>query len=264
MVCNMKVMKCKFCDKRFTEINQYVSHLEKYHSDMMPDNMSAYQYFYFLKTGKDHGQCVICKKETSWNDKTNKYHRFCSNPACKQKYVSTFRNRMIGKYGKVTLLNDPEQQKKMLANRSISGTYKWSDHVHSVGYTGTYELSFLEFMDNVMDFDPEDIISPSPHTYYYIYENKKHFYIPDFFIPSLNLEVEIKDGDENTVGANMHPKILAVDRVKEALKDDVMKSNNKNFNYIKIVNKENEKIFKYLELAKKNFADGTEKPIFMP
>ena len=69
----------------------------------------------------------------------------------------------------------------------------------------------------------------------WLYENKKHFYIPDFFIPSLNLEVEIKDGDESTVGANHHPKIMAVDRVKEALKDDVMKSNNKNFNYIKIV-----------------------------
>ena len=264
MVSFVKVIKCKFCDKHFTEVNQYVSHLEKYHHDMIPDNMSAYQYFYFLKTGKDRGSCVICKNPTKWNDKTNKYHRFCSNPACKEKYVATFRNRMIGRYGKVTLLNDPEQQTKMPANRSISEIYKWSDHVHALGYNGTYELSFLEFMDHVMDFDPEDIMSPSPHTYYYDYENKRHFYIPDFFIPSLNLEVEIKDGDENTLGANHHPKIMAVDRVKEALKDEVMKSNDKNFNYIKIVNKENEKLFKYLALAKKNFAEGNEKPIFMP
>ena len=259
----MRTLKCKFCDKRFTEINQYVSHLEKYHEDMIPSDMTPYQYFYFLKTGKDHGNCIICKKYTKWNDKTNKYHRFCDNPKCKETYIKSFRDRMIGKYGKITLLNDPEQQRKMLANRSISNVYKWSDHVHETPYTGTYELSFLEFLDNVMDFDPTDVISPSPHTYYYKYENKEHFYIPDFFIPSLNLEIEIKDGDETTEGANKHPKIVAVDRVKEALKDEVMKSNSNTFNYLKIINKENKKFFKYLEVAKKNFTEGNNKPICM-
>lgn len=32
-----------------------------------------------------------------------------------------FRQNMLKKYGKDTLLNDPEQQKKMLADRKISG-----------------------------------------------------------------------------------------------------------------------------------------------
>lgn len=260
----MKVIKCKFCDRRFTEIDQYVYHLERDHSDLIPSDMTPYQYYYFLKTGKNHGSCIMCKKDTRWNDKTRKYHRFCDNPICKEKYREMFKDRMIGKYGKITLLNDPDQQRKMLANRSISHEYKWMDKVHATLYTGTYELSFLQFLDTVLDFDPTDILSPSPHTYYYEYEGKKHFYIPDFFIPSLNLEIEIKDGDENTEGANMHPKIIAVDRVKEALKDAVMKSNSNNFSYLKIINKENEKLLRFLEKAKINFANGNNKPIFMP
>ena len=170
---------------------------------------------------------------------------------------------MIGKYGKITLLNDPEQQKKMLANRKISGVYVWSDGT-KIGYTGSYELSFLEFLDTIMNFDSSDIISPSPHTYYYTYNGERHFYIPDFFIPSLNLEIEIKDGGDNP---NMHGKIQEVDKVKEALKDEVMKSNSNNFNYLKIVNKENQKFFKYLEIAKQKFADSQNDKdpiIFMP
>lgn len=260
----MVTLKCKYCNKRFDEVNHYITHLEKSHSDMIPPDMSASQFYYYLKTGKTNGNCVICKSKTEWNPKTLKYKRFCNNTKCKEKYVSTFKNRMIGKYGKITLLNDPEHQKKMLANRSISGTYKWSDNKTEIPYTGTYELSFLQFLDQIMDFDPSDIISPSPHTYYYTYENTTHFYIPDFFIPSLNLEIEIKDGDGETVGSNMHPKIVAVDRVKEALKDDVMKSNNKNFNYLKITGKNNAKFFKYLEVAKNNASLHIEKPIFMP
>lgn len=259
----MKAVKCKLCDTYIEDTDTYVAHLEKEHESMIPTDMTGYQFYYYLKTGKTHGNCVICKKETEWDNKTHKYKRFCNNPKCKEKYVETFRNRMIGKYGKVTLLNDPEHQKKMLANRKISGVYRWSDG-GEVTYTGSYELSFLEFLDEVMDYQSTEIISPSPHTYYYIYEGKAHFYIPDIFIPSLNLEIEIKDGGDNE---NMHGKIQAVDKVKEKLKDDVMKSNVNNFNYLKIVNKENDKFFKYLQKAKENiFNAKTDKipAIFMP
>jgi hypothetical protein len=255
----MAIAKCKYCDKHFDNPMDYVSHLESMHEDMIPEDMVPYQFYYFLKTGKSEGKCVICGKKTTWNPKTNKYNRFCENPRCKEKYIQTFRNRMIGKYGKITLLNDPEQQKKMLANRKISGVYKWQDGGQTT-YTGSYELSFLEFLDLVMDYESTDVMAPSPHTYYYDYEGIKHFYIPDFFIPSLDLEIEIKDGGDN---ANMHPKIQAVDKVKESLKDEVMKSNNSNFNYLKITNKDNKKFFRYLELAKKQFFEGIKKPIFM-
>lgn len=255
-----KAIKCKFCDSLFSDDITYVAHLERRHSDMIPEDMSSYQYYYFQKTGKTSGNCVMCKGKTGWNEKTHKYKRFCDNPKCKEAYVEMFRSRMIGKYGKITLLNDPEHQKKMLANRRISGVYTWSEHRKEIPYTGTYELSFLEFMDSVLDFDPDDIIAPSPHTYYYIYEGEKKFYIPDFFIPSLNLEIEIKDGGDNP---NMHHKIQDVDKVKEALKDEVMKSNSNNFNYLKIVNKQNDIIFKYFDKARENFVNNINKPIIM-
>ena len=62
-----------------------------------------------------------------------------------------------------------EQQKKMLKNRKISGMYLWRDHVHKTPYTGTYELDFLRFLDECLEMDPEDVMAPSPHTFYYVY-----------------------------------------------------------------------------------------------
>ena len=255
----MKIIQCKFCNRRYTDPSAYASHLEASHSDMIPEDMSGYQYYYYLKTGKKNGTCVVCKKPTKWNESTGKYHRFCDNPKCKEAYVKEFQKRMMGKYGKTTLLNDPEQQKKMLANRSISGSYKF--HTGEViPYTGSYEKEFLIFLDEVMDFDGSDIMAPSPHTYYYDYNGSRHFYIPDFFIPSINLEIEIKDGGDNP---NKHPKIQEVDKEKERLKDEVMKDNLGKHNYLKISNKDHKKFLEYLLKAKENFFNDIKTPIFM-
>lgn len=247
-----KRIKCKFCDAYFLKPEEYVSHLESTHSDMIPEDMDAWQFAYFLRTGKTEGSCITCKGPTTWNPKTHKYNRYCDNPKCKEAYREVFKKRMIGKYGKITLLNDPEQQKIMLSRRKISGEYNWSDGSGVSVFTGTYEKAFLEFLDTCLNFSASDIIAPSPHTYYYIYENAKHFYIPDFYIPSLNLEVEIKEG------TNTHPKIQAVDKVKEKLKDDVMKSNSKTINYVKIVEKDHTRFLQFLDLAKTKYMETGE------
>lgn len=249
---------CKFCDFFCYTPEDFVSHLEKKHEELIPEDMTAWQFSYYLRHNKTHGNCIVCGSKTDWNEVTHKYNRFCNNPKCKEKYRETFKNRMIGKYGKTTLLNDPEQQKKMLANRKISGEYLWRDHHHKSTYTGSYEKSFLEFLDEVMNFNPEDVMSPSPHTYWYEYQGEKHFYIPDMFIPSLNLEIEIKDGGDNP---NNHHKIQEVDKVKEKLKDEVMMKNQ--FNYLKIVNKENIKFLEYLNKAKEEFFNNKDYKIIM-
>ena len=223
-------VKCPICQTKYINKLAVYSHMERSHKDILPPNMCGGEYFYRLTYGRG-GKCIICKKDTEWNYKTNKFNRFCKNPACKTKYRNIFKKRMIGKYGKTTLTNDPEQQKKMLAARKISGKYEWSDGSGSIVYTGTYELDFLKQCDILLNMDCKDIIAPSPHTYTYKYEGKDHFYIPDFFIESLNLEIEIKASD------NTHHKIVAVDHVKEKLKDDVMKSQ-KMFNYVKIYDKD--------------------------
>lgn len=246
---------CKFCDYFCYSPDDYVSHVEKHHDEMIPEDQTAWQYTYFLRTGKSHGSCVVCKKDTKWNEVTHKYNRFCDNPKCKEKYREEFKKRMIGKYGKTTLLNDPEQQRKMLAARKISGIYLWSDRVHEINYTGTYEKSFLEFLDTILDFDPNDIMSPSPHTYYYKLNDETHFYIPDFFIPSLELEVEIKDDD------NTHPNRINIDGPKEKAKDEVMSKNH--YNYLKIKGKHNEEFLTYLDKAKLQAMNNIKKPIVM-
>ena len=252
------MFKCKICGKKYTELTALYNHIESKHKDMIPQDMSVQQYYYYMKTGKMNGNCVMCKQPTSWNSNTGKYNRFCGNPKCKDEYVKIMKSRMVAKYGKTHLLNDPNKQREMLANRSISGVYEWSDGKHETTYTGSYELDFLKTLDFFFEWDPEDISMPSPHTYTYKYEGEDKFYIPDVFIHSLDLEIEIKDGGDNP---NNHYKIQAVDKHKEALKDEVLCSQ-KMFHYIKITNKNYENFFQFLKEAKKEFEKyGDEKKI---
>ena len=138
---------------------------------------------------------------------------------------------MIEKYGKVHLLDDPEQQKKMLANRKISGAYVWSDGSSKIQYVSTYELDFLRHLDVDLKWPSSDIMMPSPHTYSYEYEGKSHYYIPDAFIPSLNLECEIKSKIRME-------RQNQVSREKEIKKDELMKSCSNVINYIIIFDKD--------------------------
>ena len=243
--------KCKICGKKYKDLACLYNHLESKHADVIPQNMSVQQFYYYTKTGKMNGNCVMCKHPTTWNMNTNKYNRFCGDPKCKAKYVEIMKGRMIAKYGKAHLLNDPNKQREMLANRSISGTYEWSDGKHKTTYTGSYELDFLKTLDNFFEWDPADISMPSPHTYTYEYEGERKFYIPDVFIHSLDLEIEIKDGGDNP---NRHHKIQDVDKVKEKLKDEVLTSQ-RNFHYVKITNKNYSNFFDFLKEVK----DGFEK-----
>lgn len=253
------MFKCKICGKKYTELAALYNHIENKHKDMIPKDMSVQQYYYYMKTGKMNGNCVMCKNPTGWNHNTGKYNRFCGNPKCKDEYVKIMKSRMVAKYGKTHLLNDPNKQREMLANRSISGVYKWSDGKHETTYTGSYELDFLKTLDNFFDWDPEDISMPSPHTYTYKYEGEDKFYIPDVFIHSLDLEIEIKDGGDNP---NNHHKIQDVDKEKERLKDEVLCSQ-KAFHYVKITNKNYENLFRFLKEIKQQFekhSDETKIP----
>ena len=246
----MKIYRCQHCKFTVTvnKANKGIKsskykmghHYETNHKHLIPTNMTGYQWFYFLLTKKDHASCVICKSNTSFNEIAMRYSRFCDNPTCKQKYTEDMRNRMIQKYGKIHLLNDPEKQKEMLANRKISGDYLWSDRSARIRYTGSYELHFLQFIDLELKWKSSDIISPSPHTYEYEYSGKEHFYIPDFFIPSMSLEIEIKD---NGSAKNKDQDV----RNKDKIKEELMRSNRNYFNYILLTNKEYQS---FLDLVK--------------
>ena len=247
----MKTYKCKFCKYNLVE-NKAIKgiksarhrmgeHYEKKHKNLLPPDMDGFRFFYFLISKKDHGSCVICHNETDFNYTTMKYSRFCNNPQCKQKYKEERDKRMIGKYGKLHLLNDPEQQKKMQQGRRISGVYNWSDGKTKIPYLSSYEKDFFRHLDEDLHWPASDIIAPSPHTYTYEYKGKEHFYMPDAFIPTLNLEVEIKD-DGSALNINKES------REKDVIKDDLMRSCSNLFNYIKIINK---KYVEFDEMVKK-------------
>lgn len=238
----MQYKKCPLCqEKVIGNKTNMANHLEREHEEEIPEGQSPGEYLYLTEHEGQPRKCMICKKPTEWNPKTNKYNAFCSEK-CKEEYVKLAKARMKKVYGKECILDDPEVQKSMLANRSISGKYMFSDG-GIVTYTGSYELDFCKMMDSFLQFNSTDIIMPSPHEYIYKYENKNHFYFPDAFITSIGLEIEIKDGGDNP---NMHHKIQDVDKVKEKLKDDVLKAQTE-FHYIKIENKDYRDFFNLLE-----------------
>lgn len=231
--------KCPECGMKFSSMSGWSKHIKVHHPGLKPKGYTDMQFLYYCITGKTHGSCIQCGKDTTWNESNGKYNRFCNNPKCKQEYTKIAKQRMIDKYGKAHLLNDPNMQRKMLKNKSISGSYKFSNKSGFVDYVGSYEKDFLYVMDHIMGFSAKDIMGPSPHNYIYMYEGKAHVYIPDFYIPNYNLEIEIKTDE------NMHHKIQAVDKVKEKLKDEVM-SKNPSVNYFKILDKDYTEFFKYL------------------
>jgi endogenous inhibitor of DNA gyrase (YacG/DUF329 family) len=233
------IFKCPFCDTKYVADDpkkkanakkSLYEHMEKNHYDDL-DGLSPAQVYFNYKYNKTHGTCVICGKETAWNESTERYNRFCSD-ACKEKYRQQFLERM--KKRPDWDLNDPDVQKKMLSKRKISGEYKWRDKKTKTKYVGSYEREFLEFLDIVMELDPSDVFGPAPQIFEYKYDGKTHFYIPDFYIASLNVVIEIKDGGDNP---NKHPKIQEVDKEKERLKDEVMKKQ-KQVYYLKVVDRD--------------------------
>lgn len=248
----MKIYRCQHCKYSVT-VNKNNSkgpksakwkmgnHYETVHKNLIPPDMSGYRWFYYLLTKKDHGSCIHCKKDTQFNELTMKYGRFCENPACKEWYKNLVDQRMISKYGKTHLLDDPEQQKKMQQGRRIAGIYNWSDGKTKLPYLSSYEKDFFKHLDINLHWPASDIIAPSPHTYSYEYNGKSHFYMPDAFIPSISLEIEIKDDGSAK-------NISQESREKDKIKDALMKSCSNVFNYIKIVNKD---YIKFEELIKK-------------
>lgn len=220
--------KCMDCGQRFGEFNQLFNHATKYHADLIGDE-DPYKYLYEKRNPGPY-ICPICKKNPrEWDPKKRKYTRICNDPKCKEEARKQFQKNMKRVYGTDNLLNDPERQAELLANRSISGKYKFPDGVEIV-YVGTYELDFLEHCVNHFSWDSTDVI-PCPASlfveYYDPYTKKKRWYMPDFYIPKYNVVIEIKDGSKYPVES----------KAKAVLKEQAVIKENR-FNYIKIVDKD--------------------------
>ena len=244
-----KRYKCPFCDYRDYK-EPLVNHIDKKHSELIPKDSTAARLVFNIANKKDHGTCVCgCGKETAWREDLWRYDRYAT-PECVERYKKQMKARMVKKYGKEHLLNDENMQNKMLAGRSISGTYKFSSSGEK-NYVGSYEKKFLEFCDKVMNYKSYDIEQPGP-AIEYEFEGKKHFWITDFYIPSANLVLDIKDGGDNPNNREMDSY-----RKKQKLKEAAIAKTGK-YNYIRLTNNDFVQLMLVLAEIKSRMIDSVE------
>ena len=220
--------KCPFCDKRFTR-DKLVSHIEKYHDEMIPEDFTPLRYVFNYVNKKPldyHGICTECKSPTDWDENKGRYNRQCNNPKCKEAFIKRFENNMEHKFGYTRVSSTSEGLEKMLANRRISGKYKFQDGSIKT-YTGSYELKALQFMDQVMNIKSEDLSAPGP-VLTYKYNNQDHYYITDFYYIPYNLIIEVKDGGKRPNTRNM-PEY----RAKQIAKEEYIIKHTE-YNYIRL------------------------------
>lgn len=228
-----KISICPVCKRKFASVDSNIDHIDKDHPNCCPDNITVKQWIFNIKNGlapnNKYGHSILTKKPTEWNEKLGRYERLADDNE-RMAFRKLFIQRMLKTHGKETLLNDPEIQKTMLARRKISGKYKFGKE--EFPYTGSYELDFLRYMDEVMDWDPKDLFMPCPIVIKYTNprDGKEHFYIPDAFITSLKLIVEIKSKE------NKHYRKRDLDI--ELAKDAAMRKSK--YNYVKIYDKDYE------------------------
>lgn len=246
----MQYFKCPFCSRRYVDKGALYVHMEDKHHDELCGLPAAQIYFNYKNRyalTKGNGRSIVSGKPTKFNLDTERYEKFVDDNERKQ-YREMFKARMLQKYGRETLLNDPKHQEKMLANRSISGEYIWPNGSKTT-YTGSYEKAFLEHLDLYFNWsNPEDVVAPSTHIFTYVYEGKTHFHIPDFEIESLNLIINIKSSENK--GYRLR------DIESERLEDIAIKRSS--FNYIKIYDNDFRAFDKLFEVLK-NSDDDTKR-----
>ena len=224
---------CPVCKRKFISVDANINHIDDCHPYDCPKGVTVKQWIFNVKNrlspANKYGHSILSGKPTEWNEKLGRYERL-ANDKEKAAFRKLFVQRMMKVHGKSTLLNDPEIQKKMLEHRKISGKYTFDDVVFN--YTGSYEFDFLRYMDVVLSWDPHDIFMPCPIIVKYISprDGKQHFYIPDVYISSLNLIVEIKSQE------NKHYRKRDLDI--ELAKDAAMRK--MDVNYVKIYDKDYE------------------------
>jgi len=222
------IFKCPDCPRRFGKIEELYKHVEEYHSDLIPDDNTIKQYIFNRKYKKTKGSCVIDKKETKWNEDRGKYERYCCSK-CEHTAREQFKKNCKRKLGTDNPASTPEHQMKTIAGRSYSGTYTFTDG-GVIGYSSSYEKDFLEFLDKDMLF-PSSEVEQCELIFYFNYDGKRRFHIPDYILRSYNLIVQIK------TFKNMNSHLQTTGRDRQLLSDKAIIDSG-GYNYIVILDKD--------------------------
>lgn len=228
--------RCPYCRVTATR-DRLISHIEEKHETMIPEGYTAARVLYDHINKKDYGTCLICKKKVyEWDDHVCRYKNLCDDPKC----MAQLKARSAKNH-----LEDPEVQKKMLAGRRISGFYRFKDGTNH-SYVGSYERNCFEFMDQVLNIEGKDIMSPGP-TIYYEWNGEKHPWILDWmYIPAM-LCADVKDG-----GSNPNNRPMEDYRARQIAKEEAIAKEGK-YNYIRLTDNN----FAQLLEALANIRQGT-------
>ena len=194
---------------------------------------------YYDKWIKDENddKCKICKNQTNFLSIGRGYRNTCSYKCsniygCKQSSKGNLikygveRPSQLNKFkekSKKTCLKNwgvehPMQNKEIFNNQQRNSVFIKNFRNTDIQYQGTFELDFLEKFYSLY---PN--IQRGP-TVKYIFRGKIHTYYPDFYIPSKNLIIEIKSS-------------YYYNKYEEQNKEKEKAVINKNFNFIKVLDK---------------------------
>lgn len=239
-------IKCPYCEFK-AEREKLITHVIDEHEEMIPEGYTARRVIFNYINHKEHGNCVICKKPTEWIEEAGHYDRYCSKK-CREIARKNYMENVWAVRGTTNLLNDEEHQKKMLAGRRISGTYRFKDGgVRS--YTGSYEKRLLEFADKCLNIHSDHIMTPGP-TLLYSFEGNDHKWIIDQFWVPWNLLIEVKDG-----GAHPNTKHMPDTRLKQVCKE-VMITDLGTYNYLRLTDNQFPQLIEILMEIKKENMDA--------
>ena len=225
----IKRYRCQYCGEMH-ERNKLIEHIGTKHEDQIPDGYTATRIVFNQINKKDIGRCVICGRETPWNDDINRYEKYCidNNGLCKDKAAEIAEINMKNKLGmgRKERMSSSSTQTDMLNNRTISGTYTFSTGGKRT-YVGSYEKKLLEFLDTVMNMKSIHIQSPGP-VIEYMDNGVQRFWITDMYIDPFNLAIDVKDG-----GNNPNKRDMPEYRAKQELKEKAIADQGV-YNYIRL------------------------------
>lgn len=249
-----KLYKCPFCDRKYIKEEAVYTHMDSLHHEDLCGLTPKHLYFNYknrYELTRGNGKSIVSGKPTQFNEVTGRYERIL--PEEKEQYRQMFLNN-LKKVGKENIMKDMNHQKEMLAHRSISGKYRWSDGSTEFTYTGTYEKKFLIYLDTVLGWPSSDIMAPAPQLFPYIgIDGKEHAHIPDFYITSLNLIVNIKSA------SNKHYRLRDIEI--ERLQDESIKKTV--YNYIKVYDNQFSKFFDGVQKIKASLENNSKTKVIV-